>query len=88
MDATDKQLRKDLLNAGWTVKIRTRKLAAGPTKYFKVAPVRWASNLKHDSARDAIAKYYPYCHLTSGSYVSLEFTFVEKWTDKGVTYLG
>ena len=78
----DQQLKQDLLNAGWTLSIRTRKLASGPTKYFKVVPVRWSGNenLKHDSARDIIVKHYQYAHLTSGSYVSMEFTFVEKWT--------
>lgn len=76
----DKQLKEDLLAAGWTCSIRTRKLAGGPTKYFAVKALNEDSTaIKHTQARDVIATHYPGVHLTSGSYISREFTFVEIW---------
>lgn len=77
----DKQLKQDLLDAGWKCSVRTRKLASGPTKYFLVTAINEDSTaINHTQARDVIAIHYPGVHLTSGSYPTRQFTFVEKWT--------
>jgi hypothetical protein len=80
MTEQDETLKELLSYAGWKLNVRTRKLARGPTKYFKV---KYDESLiceqDHTVPRDLIKRFYPGVHLTSGSYVSHEFTFVEIW---------
>ena len=69
-------MKTELLNAGWKLSVRTRKLAGGPKKYFTVVAID-EEYRKHSTAQEIIAKDYPQVRLTSGSYVSQEFTFAE-----------
>jgi len=80
MTEQDQALKELLSYAGWKLNIRTRKLARGPTKYFRIKfDASLVFEIDHKVPHEMIKRFYPDSHMTSGSYVSREFTFVESW---------
>jgi len=71
--------KKVMKELGWKLSIRTRKLAKGPKRYIHI---HWIdqSLIVEQVPYDLIRHYFPQSHMTSGSYVSGDFTFAEFWS--------
>lgn len=61
------ELRTECESRNWTLNVRTRKLAGGPKRYFRIRGKHIDGAYPHNLVRAVVKKHFPSAYLTSGS---------------------